>query len=109
MNISKQLIKNGKVTKSDRASLDIQGETHVNSSRKPDGVTVVTATPGGAAAKARIKPNDVIVGIGGRTTPDITVLDNSLIGFRPGEHVKVEVLRDGNPRQVVVKLGSLGS
>ncbi|MDR2986695.1 MAG: trypsin-like peptidase domain-containing protein [Nocardiopsaceae bacterium] len=109
LNISNQLIKNGKVTKSDRASLDIKGETHVNSSHKPDGVTVVTATPGGAAAKARIKPSDVIVGIGGRATPDVGVLDNSLIGFRPGEHIKVEVLRDGNPRQLMVTLGSLGS
>jgi len=107
--ISKQLIKNGKVTNSDRASLDFQGETHVNSSRKPDGVTVVTAKAGGAAAKARIKPGDVIVGIGGRATPDIGVLENTLIGYRPGERATVEVLRNGNPRQVSVKLGSLGS
>jgi len=108
-NISKQLIKAGRVTHSDRASLDFQGETHVNSSRQSDGVTVVTAKPGGAAAKAGIKPGDVIAGIDGRATPDISVLDNNLIGYRPGEHVTVEILRDGNPRQKIVKLGSLGS
>jgi putative serine protease PepD len=107
--ISKQLIRTGKVTNSGRASLDIQGETHVDSSRKPDGVTVVSAKPGGAAAKARIKPGDVIAGIEGRATPDIAVLDETLVGYRPGEHVTVEVLRNGNPRQVMVKLGSLGS
>jgi putative serine protease PepD len=106
--ISKQLIKSGKVTNSGRASLDIQGETHVNSSRQPDGVTVVSENPGGAAAKARIKPGDVIAGVDGRATPDVAVLENTLIGYRPGEHVMVEVLRNGNPRQVVVKLGSLG-
>ena len=105
--ISRQLIKTGKVTRSDRASLDVKGETHVNSSGKPDGVTVVAVMPGGAAANARIKPADVIVGIDGQATPNVSELENALVAFRPGEHVKVEVLRDGNPRQVVAKLGSL--
>ncbi len=45
--IGRQLIRTGKVTKSDRASLDIKGETHVNSASKPNGVTVVAARPGG--------------------------------------------------------------
>ena len=107
--ISKQLIKTGKVTSSGRASLEIQGETHVNSSGKPDGVTVVAEKPGGAAAKAGIKRDDVIAGIADQATPDVEMLENTLVTFRPGQHVKVEVLRDGNPRQVIAKLGSLGS
>jgi S1-C subfamily serine protease len=107
--IAKQLITTGKVTNSDRASLDFHGETHVNSSRQPDGVSVVSEHPGGAAAKARIKPGDVIAGIGGRATPDIGALEDALIGYRPGQRITVEVLRNGNPRQVNVKLGSLGS
>jgi putative serine protease PepD len=107
--IAKQLITTGKVTNSDRASLEIQGETHVNSSRQPDGVTVVSERRGGAAAKARIKPGDVIAGIGGRATADIGALENALLDYRPGQRVTVEVLRNGNPRQVIVKLGSLGS
>ena len=53
------------MTRSDRASLEISGETHVNSSGKPDGVTVDAARSGGAAAKAGIKPGDVIAGSGG--------------------------------------------
>ncbi len=96
--ISAQLIKTGKVTKSDRASLEIKGETHVNSSGKPNGVTVESAKRGGAAARARIQPGDVIVGIDGRATADIGALENELIGFRPGDRVSVEILRDGNPR-----------
>jgi putative serine protease PepD len=105
--ISRQLINNGKVTRSGRASLDIVGETHVDSSRQPDGVTVASATPGGAAAAAGIKQGDVIAGIGGQPTPDVAELENVLIGYRPGEKVSVEVLRGGNPRQVTVTLGSL--
>jgi S1-C subfamily serine protease len=107
--IAEQLIKTGKVAKSGRASLQIQGETHVNSSFRPDGVTVVSEKAAGAAARAGIKPSDVIAGIAGRATPDIAALENTLVAFRPGEHVKVEVLRDGNPRQIIVRLGTLGS
>jgi S1-C subfamily serine protease len=109
VDIGRQLIRTGKVTKSDRASLDIKGETHVNSSSKPDGVTVVTARPGGGAADAGIRAGDVIVGIAGQPTSNIAVLQNALIGYRPGERVKVEVLREGNPRQFSVKLGSVSS
>jgi len=106
-NISRQLINNGKVTRSGRASLEIVGETHVNSSRQPDGVTVTSAAPGGAAAAAGIKQGDVIAGIGGQPTPDVAELENVLIGYRPGEKVSVELLRGGNPKQVTVTLGSL--
>ena len=107
--IGRQLIRTGKVTKSDRASLQIKGETHVNSASKPAGVTVVAARPGGAAADAGIRAGDVIVGIAGQPTLLIAALEDALIGYRPGERVKVEVLRDGNPRQFTVKLGSLTS
>ncbi len=106
-NISSQLIMTGKVTRSDRASLEIKGETHVNSAGKPDGVSVESTKPGGAAANAGIQRGDVIVGIDGRATADIGALENELITFRPGERVSVEVLRNGNPRQVRVTLGSL--
>ena len=107
--IASQLISKGKVTKSGRASLDIEGETHVNSEHAPDGVAVTRALPGGAAAKAGIKNGDVIAGIDGHPTPDIAALDNVLAQFSPGDRVKIEVLRGGNPRQVMARLSNLGS
>jgi len=109
VNIASQLIKHGKVTRSDRASLAISGETHINSSGKPDGVTVDAARAGGAAAKAGIKPGDVIAGVGGERTADIAQLENVLTRYPPGNRVTVELLRNGNPREVVVTLGSLSS
>ena len=109
VDIGRQLVKTGKVTRSGRASLDMVGETHVNSSRKPDGVTVDRAAPGGAAAAAGIRPGDVIVGVAGQPTPSVADLENVLVGYRPGERVKVEVLRGGNPRQATATLGSLRS
>src|SRR5258706_12004 len=104
--IGRQLIRTAKVTKSDRASLDIKGESRVNSASKPDGVTVVAARPGGAAADAGIRAGEVIAGVAGQATLDIAALESALIGYRPGERVKVEVLHHGNPRQFSVRLGS---
>jgi putative serine protease PepD len=106
--IADQLIATGKVTKSDRASLEITGETHTDSSGSADGVTV-TAIPHGAAAAAGIVRGDVIVGVGGQQTPSLAELENELIQYRPGDKVKVEILRHGNPRQVTVTLGTLKS
>lgn len=108
VDIARQLIKTGKVTRSGRASLNITGQTHVNTAGKPDGVTVDAVRPGGAAAAAGIKTGDVIVGVAGQPTPDIAELENMLISYRPGDRLKVELLRNGNPREVMVKLGSLG-
>jgi putative serine protease PepD len=109
VDISRQLIDTGKVTKSGRASLDINGETHVNSSGKPDGVTVVAATTGGAAANAGVRAGEVIVGIGGQPIASVAALDNALISYLPGKRITLEVLRNGNPRQFTVTLASLTS
>ncbi len=107
--IAGQLIRTGKVARSDRASLDITGRTHTDSTGTPDGVTVDVAKPGGAAAKAGIRPGDVVAGVAGEQTASLDELENVLIGFTPGTRVQVEILRDGNPRQVTVTLGSLSS
>ncbi len=109
LKIGRQLVKNGKVTSSDRASLNIKGETHVNSSGKPDGVTVEAVKPGGSTAGAGITSGDVIVGLDGKATADIGALESDLIGFPPGDQVKVELLRNGNPREVLATLGILSS
>ena len=109
VDIARQLIEHGKVIRSDRASLDFKGETHVSSSGKPDGVTVDATTPGGAAARAGIKAGDVISGLGGEQAADLAQLENALTSYRPGDRVQVELLRNGNPRQVVATLGNLRS
>ncbi len=106
--IAAQLIKQGKVTRSGRATLDITGQTHVGGEGyKPDGVSVDAAARGGAAARAGIKAGDIIVGLGGRATPTLNELEDALLDYRPGQQVKVEVLRDGSPRQFTATLDSL--
>jgi len=105
--IAVQLIRDGKVTRSDRASLELAGQTRVNGDGSPVGVAVAAARHGGAAAAAGIKRGDVIVGVGGHPTLSLNQLDDVLIDYRPGQRVKVEMLRDGAPRQVTAALGML--
>lgn len=105
--IASQLIDRGYVTKSDRASLQVTGSTHATRRDNPDGVTIDATKPGGAAAAAGIREGDIITGLGGTKTPTLADLDELLIGYKPGDRVKVDVIRGGKHKQSVVKLGSL--
>ena len=107
--IAGQLARTGHVSQSSRASLQITGRTHTTSSGAPDGVTVVSAQPAGAAATAGIRAGDVIAGVGGTSTPTLAELDDVLTTYAPNDKVSVEVVRNGDPKQVQVTLGSLTS
>src|SRR5215472_12975994 len=107
--IASQLIDKGLVTRSDRASLQVTGTTHATSMGNADGVAVDATQPGGAAAVAGIKTGDIITSLGGARTRTLAELDELLIGYKPGDRVKVDVLRGGKQEKFVVKLGSLSS
>lgn len=107
--IASQLIDKGRVTKSGRASLQVTGSTHTTSQGSADGVTIDATQPGGAAAVAGIKTGDIVTELGGISTRTLADLDERLIDYKPGDRVKVDVLRDGKREQFVVKLGNLSS
>jgi putative serine protease PepD len=107
--IAGQLIRKGHVTTSDRASLQVTGSTHANHDGNADGVAVDAAQPGGAAAAAGIRAGDIILSIGRSKTETEDDLDDVLIDYKPGDQVKVAVLRGGKREQFVVRLGSLSS
>ena len=68
-NIADQLIKSGKVTTSDRASLGITAQTAANESRpagRRSGRRSVAS--GGSAARAGVRPGDIIVAVDGQRT-----------------------------------------
>jgi len=104
-----QLIAHGKVTHSNRASLDIEAQTVASSAGKAAGVLVLSAVPGGAAAAAGIRRGDVIVGLDGQSTPSLAVLEEDLAELKPGQEVTAEVKRSGRSRDYQVKLSSLTS
>lgn len=107
--IAGQLIRTGHVVRSDRASLQVTDSTHANQAGNADGVAVDATQPGGAAADAGIKAGDIITTVGGTRTQTLADLDDLLIDLKPGERVKVAVLRGSTPEQFVVRLGSLSS
>jgi|SRR5215472_12449835 len=107
--IASQLIDKGRVTKSGRASLQVTGTTHATRQGNPDGVAVDAAQRDGAAALAGIKIGDIIIKVGGTRTRTLAELDDRLIDYKPGEPVRVDVLRGDKHQRFVVKLGSLSS
>jgi putative serine protease PepD len=107
--IARQLIATGKVTNSGRASLGITAQTVANASGQPAGVGVVRVNPGGAAAKAGIRPGDIILSVAGQPTDSITALQAVLAAHKPGDRVPVRISRDGKELTVQVTLGSLTS
>ena len=100
--IADQLIANGRVVRSGRAYLGVRVATIVGG-----GVLVSAIVPGGPAAKAEIKPGDVILAVKGQPTPTADVLVSVLADLHPGQKVPVKLLRHGKKLTVTVTLGEL--
>jgi S1-C subfamily serine protease len=82
--IAGQILKNGRVVDSHRASLGVSvGDTNGN------GVIVGAVTAGGPCAKAGIAVGDVIVAVAGHATPTVDVLSSVLARLKPAEKVSV--------------------
>jgi putative serine protease PepD len=108
-NIADQIIRNGKVTRSDRAWLGISAQTAANESGQDTGVAVVSVEQGGAAQKAGLKPGDVITDIEGKPTPNLQTLDSLIATYKPGQKVTLIVVRKGKTQKFTATLGSIGS
>jgi serine protease Do len=70
-----------------------------------NGIIVSTVTPNGGAAKAGIKPGDVIVSIDGRQIKDGDDLVNDISARKVGSSVKLGYLRDGKQGTADVTIG----
>ena len=70
---------------------------------KPEGVYVSEVVKGGAADKAGIKEEDVIVNIGGTPTHTMPELQAKVNSFHPGDKSTVTVLREGKTRDMQVE------
>lgn len=100
-----QIVRDGEVTDSGRAALDILARTVADRDANPVGVGVVEVNPGGAAAKAGIKAGDVITKVGDTETPSVADLNGVLASLSPGDKVTVTVLRDSETMTEQVTLG----
>ncbi|WP_228994020.1 S1C family serine protease [Streptomyces sp. DH8] len=105
--VADQIIKDGKVTDSGRAALNITGRTVVDDDYRPAGVALVSVERGGAADEAGLRPGDTITGIGDDEVTTITSLSEALANDRPGQKVRVTYTRDGDSRTAEVTLGEI--
>lgn len=105
--VADQIIKDGKVTNSGRAALGITGRTVLGDDFQPEGVAVVTAVKGGAAAAAGIKSGDIITKLGGQRVTTIDSLSEMLASDKPGQKVQVGYTRGGSAKTVQVTLGDM--
>jgi putative serine protease PepD len=109
--IAGQLIKDGRVTKSDRAAIGISGETSANSSGQGVGVGVISVTSGGTAAQAGVAAGDVIVGVNSQKITSLADLQYVLAQLTPGTKVTIHYTSDSSstPKSGTGTLGSLSS
>jgi len=109
-NIANQLIKSGKVTKSDRATLGITAQTSASQAGAPAGVAVLAVNNGGTAARAGVRAGDIIVGINDIRVNSVQQLESALAQLQPGTTVKIKYTRGSAAgRTGSAKLDSLGS
>ena len=69
-----------------------------------DGVYVAEIVEGGSAAGGDIKVDDVIVGIDNKTIKTMADLQEALTKYRPGDKVKVKLIRNKTEKVVSVTL-----
>jgi putative serine protease PepD len=110
-NIAGQLIKDGRVTKSDRAALGITGETTANTSGQDVGVSVLSVMSGSTAAQAGVQTGDVIVGLNNQRITNLDELQFSLAALTPGAKVTIHYTSGSSSaaHSGTGTLGSLGS
>jgi Do/DeqQ family serine protease len=71
---------------------------------KVEGVLVADVPEDGAAKDAGIKKDDVIISVGGDKTNSSAELQEKISQYRPGDEVKIIVIRDNEMKQFAVKL-----
>jgi serine protease Do len=69
------------------------------------GVIIATITPNGGAAKAGIKPGDILVTIDHKQITDGDFLVNDISSRSVGSSVVIGYLRDGKPHEATVTIG----
>ncbi len=69
------------------------------------GAVVASVVPDSEADRAGLRAGDVVVGIDGKRVRDASDVRNQIGLLRVGETVRFEVLREGNLKAVVIKVG----
>ncbi|HUJ74994.1 MAG TPA: Do family serine endopeptidase, partial [bacterium] len=105
--IMTQLVQNGKVVRG-YLGVVIQNVTPALASAlnlEPNhGALVASVAPGSPASQAGLRQGDVITSFQGRPVSSVSALRYAVAAVKPGDTVKTEVLRDGKPALLDVKI-----
>ncbi len=74
-------------------------------SRDFKGAYVETVSPDGPAERAGVEEGDILVGVNGRPVANGTEATRAVGSARPGETIRLEVIRDGRRRTINVRSG----
>ena len=109
-NVRDQLVKNGRVTRG-IIGVTIQPVTSDLAESygmdRPRGAAVGSVTEGGPAAKAGIKPDDVILAVNGHAVENSVELPGMIAAIKPGTTAQLDVWRDKASRKVSVTVDEL--
>jgi S1-C subfamily serine protease len=105
--IAGQIVASGHVTNSHRAAIGAQIATIYGTAGDPGGAAIVAVTPAGPADRAALRAGDVIRSAGSRPIDSAEALSQALAALRPGQTIKVTILRGQQTRTVPVTLGQL--
>lgn len=107
MDVREQLIKTGRVVRG-RIGVTVQD---VNAQLaqsfgldKPRGALVSSVDPKGPAAKAGLKPGDVVLSVNGQPIERSNELAVTIAGTEPGKEAKLAVWRDRKQRELQVRV-----
>jgi 2-alkenal reductase len=107
--IADELIRNGRVVRGfigiqyqqvsprQGAQLGLPGGT--------GGIIVTQVVPGSPAAESGIRPNDIVTKVNDQVIDPQHPLQSVMVKFRPGDRVKLTLIRDGREQGVDVTLG----
>jgi serine protease Do len=106
-NVMDQLVKSGKVRRG-QIGVTIQPMTPELASKfglsEVRGVVVNSVTPNGPAARAGIRPGDVILALNGMPVEDGNTLRNQVASTAPGTEAKLTIFRDRREQEIQVTL-----
>ncbi len=110
MKVKDELVKTGHVSRG-RLGVAVQSmnQTLANSfgMDKPHGALVSSVDAGGPAAKAGLKPGDVIVSVNGQAVDDSSDLPSMIAGMKPGTKADIQVWRDKSTKDFTATIGAL--
>ncbi len=69
------------------------------------GILVAGVYRDGPAAKAGLQPGDVILKIADEGAQDGRTSMNQVAQMKPGEKIKLDILRDGQPKTLTASIG----